>query len=133
MALPSSIDVTKLSIEDFAYWYRALFISNYDGDTATFEIDLGYHFANKKHTFRLMGINCPEVNKAASRPAGLLARDYLKALLEGKPIVIDSHKDEADKYGGRWLGVIWVQQTDGSWLNANQAMVAAGHAVVYNP
>jgi endonuclease YncB( thermonuclease family) len=73
------------------------------------------------------------VNKTETRAAGLLARDYLKFLLEGKPIIIDSIKDKADKYGGRWLGVIWALQGDGTWLNVNQEMINSGHAVPYNP
>ncbi len=134
MALPSSIDVATLKIEDFLHWYKAIFAGdNYDGDTAKFEIDLGYHLADRLRTYRLLGINAPEVNKTETRAAGLKARDYLKFLLEGKPLIIDSIKDKADKYGGRWLGEIWALQGDGTWLNVNQEMINAGHAVPYNP
>lgn len=133
MSLPSSIDTSKLTILDFLNWYRASYVANYDGDTVTLDLDFGFHHGNRKHVVRLLGINSPEVNKAESRQAGLRARDYLKNLIENRLIIVDSVKDRADKYGGRWLGVLWTQSEDGSWLNVNEEMIRAGHAVPFNP
>ena len=82
------------------YTYRAKLIRCVDGDTADFEIDLGFKLFAKVRT-RLLGVNTPERGKA----------DYLKATVmlerliesEADPdgyIIIKTHK--TGKYG-RWL------------------------------
>lgn len=130
MSLPSSINTASMTMFDLLHWYKAVYINNYDGDTVTVDLDFGFNFGNRKHNVRMFGINAPELNNAETRAAGLLARDYLKNLLENRLILVDSIKDKADKYGGRWLGVLWVQ-VDGAWLNVNEEMIRSGHAVPY--
>jgi len=77
------------------YEYNALIVDVYDGDTYTFEIDLGFSI-KVKSKLRLYGINCPEV-KGASKVKGTEVRDYVRTLILGKTIPIKVYK--TDKYG----------------------------------
>ena len=97
------------------YKYNARNIRVIDGDTIEAEIYLGFRVF-RKDIFRLAGINAPEHDKQST--------DFLNAAIEGKTIVLESHK--AEKYG-RWLATVYA---DG--ININQAVVNAGHAVPYS-
>lgn len=100
------------------YRYKAKNIRVIDGDTVEAELDLGF----KLHTrdiYRLAEINCKERDQPST--------DYLKSLIDGKEVIIESHKPEKH---GRWLAVLWVV-TDGGLQSANQMMMDAGHAVPY--
>jgi len=65
---------------------------------------------------RLYGIDAPEV-RGAEREDGLQTRDYLRNLLRGEDLVIQTYKDRTGKYG-RWLGIIWIDD-----LNVNRHLV----------
>lgn len=109
------------------FHYNAAVQSVYDGDTITVDIDLGMHAWVHGEKVRLLRINAPEV-KGASRPAGLASRDYLRSLIpDGAQIVIETFKDEKEKYG-RYLAEVWAKNEAGSWFNVNDQMVQAGHA-----
>jgi micrococcal nuclease len=101
-----------------SYTYNCKALSVYDGDTFTAQIDCGFYITVTMPV-RLAGINTPEL-KGETIEAGRAARDYLKGLIEDKPIVIKTEKLE--KYG-RILGFI---QVDGVDINAE--MIKAGHA-----
>lgn len=87
---------------------------------------------------RLAGINAPELKT----PAGQPARAHLLDMLGPLPAatVIRTLRDQADKYGERWEGRIWLE-SDGTWGTDNQFLVTApslnermvidGYAVVY--
>jgi micrococcal nuclease len=82
------------------YEYRARLIRCVDGDTADFEVDLGFKVFVKVRT-RLLGVNTPERGKVDYLKATLM----LESLIEGKAdpsgyITIKTHK--TGKYG-RWL------------------------------
>lgn len=91
-----------------------------DGDTIECMVDQGMRDYTRDK-FRLARINAPELKT----PAGQDARDFLKRLLTGKQIVIETHKTE--KYG-RWLAEVWTQ--DGT--NVSDALLGAGHAVLFD-
>jgi micrococcal nuclease len=74
----------------------------------------------------LYRINAPEV-RGLERERGLASRDFLRALIEGKEVFLQTVRDQKGKYG-RYLADIWLEQADGSWLNVNDYLVTHGHA-----
>jgi endonuclease YncB( thermonuclease family) len=133
---------------DDLFWYKAKYLSNYDGDTVDVTMDLGFRIGMFMR-IRLIGINCPEMI-GKTKVAGTNARDFLKVLLVAggqDHLRVKSFRDESDKYGGRWLGELWMPvlynsegsvktahfAKDGPWTNLNQLMVDCGHAVPYKP
>lgn len=111
--------------------YTAQVVDIHDGDTISLDIDLGFGFFAKAHSFsghpiiscRLYGINAPEL----STPEGLQSRDYLRTLISpGDMVSVVSHG--WDKYGGRFDGTVTLQ----SGVVLNEIMVDSGHAVVQN-
>ena len=107
------------------YWYRCELIRCIDGDTVECWVDFGFNHRWKMQV-RLFGINAPEV-VGAQKTAGLAAKAHLEQLLSGPNLTLHSIKDQADKYGGRYLGEFW---RDG--VNLNQQMITDGHAVPWD-
>lgn len=112
---------------DCLFMYKAHATRVYDGDTCTVDLDLGFDIF-QRHSIRLKGINTPEL-KGATRIAGLAARDALAGMIEGREVIVRTHKDKAEKYG-RYLGTIFVQQGD-VLVDVNEYMVRAGHAIPF--
>jgi micrococcal nuclease len=106
------------------YNYKAKCKSVYDGDTITLDIDLGFGVWMLHQKTRLLGINTPEI-RGSERLSGLIARDRLRELIEGKDIILASHRDRAGKYG-RWLGTIYLGD-----ININQLLLDEGLATIY--
>ena len=106
------------------YTYRAEVISVYDGDTITVDIDLGLGVWVCGQTLRLYGIDTPEL-RGEERPEGLKVRDWLLEKLMGRPIVVQTLKDDKGKYG-RWLAIVWL---DGE--NVNDELLLSGRAKPY--
>ena len=106
------------------YTYKARCISVYDGDSVTLDIDLGFNMIMHNQKIRLLGINTPEV-KGTDRLDGLVSRDRLRELIEGKDIIMVSHRDRSGKYG-RWLATIYS-----NGLNVNQLLIDEGLAEIY--
>lgn len=113
-------------MDEHLYHYQAKIVSVYDGDTCTLDIDVGLHVWVHDEHVRLSRINAPEV-RGEERPAGLAARDFLRNLIEGKEVFIQTIKDQKEKYG-RYLAEIYIQQGE-DWTNVNDLMVQNGHAV----
>ena len=111
------------------YCYRALVQSVYDGDTCTVDVDLGLKTWVRGEKLRLNRINTPEL-KGEEREAGLKARDFLRNLIDGKEVIIQTVADKEGKFG-RYLAEIWVVNSDGSWLNINDHLIKSGHAKYY--
>lgn len=103
------------------YHYKAYIDSVVDGDTAHVIFDLGFNIALYEK-IRLKGINAPEL-KGDTLEAGEKAREYLRELVEGKQVEIQTYGK--DKYG-RWLADVFL---DGE--NINQKMIDSGNAVPY--
>ena len=59
------------------YYYRAVVVSVYDGDTCTVDIDLGLNTWVRGEKLRLYRINAPEL-RGPERPEGLKSRDFLR-------------------------------------------------------
>ena len=106
------------------YTYKARCISVFDGDSVTLDIDLGFNMIMHNQKIRLLGINTPEV-RGSDRLDGLVSRDRLRELIEGKDIIMVSHRDKSGKYG-RWLATIYANET-----NVNQLLIDEGLAEIY--
>jgi len=109
------------------YLYEAFVTEVYDGDSITADIRLGLGIWKKGEKIRLYGINTPEIRGGTpeEKAHGFAARDYLRALILNKAIILETHKDKTGKYG-RLLGTIWI---DG--VNVNLLLIDKGHAVEY--
>ena len=121
---PLTYQINDYLMKHQPYCYKAKCISVYDGDTVTLDISLGFNITMHKQKARLLGINTPEV-RGKEREAGLVSRDRLRELIDGKDIIIATHKDKGGKYG-RLLATIFL---DG--VNINQQLVDEGLAKVY--
>ncbi|MEN7972334.1 MAG: thermonuclease family protein [Verrucomicrobiota bacterium] len=108
------------------FHYTAQVRSVYDGDTCRVDIDLGLGIWIRNEKLRLVRINAPEMT-GPDKARGTAARDFLRGLIDGKEVIVETLKDKRGKYG-RYLAEIWIGQ-DGNWSNVNDALVAAGHAV----
>ena len=105
------------------YCYKAKCISVYDGDTVTLDISLGFG-VTMREKIRLLGINTPEV-RGKEKLDGLISRDRLRELINGKDIIIATHKDKGGKYG-RLLATIYLDGVD-----INQQLIDEGLAKPY--
>lgn len=112
-------------MDKYLYHYKAIVTKVYDGDTITVDIDLGLHSWIKKERLRLADIDTPEI-RGEERPDGLVAAEYLRKLLLGQEIVIETIKDKKGKYG-RYLAKVYLPVEDG-YLNVNVHMVTEGLA-----
>ena len=108
------------------FHYTAWVQSVYDGDTCRVDIDLGLGIWLRNEKLRLVRINAPEMT-GPDKALGTASRDFLRELIDGREIIIETLKDRRGKYG-RYLAEIWIGQ-EGVWINVNDALVAAGHAV----
>ena len=103
------------------YEYAALIVRVVDGDTVHADVDLGLD-VHIGITFRLAGINAPEI----STHEGVNAKRYLTDLIEGKSITVQTLKDKREKYG-RYLGVLIS-----GGIVVNDLLVSLGLAVPYD-
>lgn len=114
------------------YHYRAEYVTNYDGDTVTFNIDLGCGIWKHRETVRLARINCPEINSQdpIKKAAAQVSASYVHmALVEPAKIMLKTIKDRREKYGRLLAEVFVAGPNEGDWLNLNDDLVAHGHAL----
>lgn len=109
---------------DKKYVYQAEIVRVIDGDTVDAVVDLGFDIKYNVR-LRLRGIDTMEIrdHDPEKRAHGLKARQRMIELVEGKIVVIESHK--TDKYG-RYLADIYLNET-----NINQQLITEGLAVPY--
>jgi len=102
----------------FLFRYKARVVNVVDGDTLDLETDLGFRIAFLQR-YRLYGVDTPEMNDPdpAVREKAVRAKAFVEASVGGKEVVINTHRDRADKYG-RWLAVIHFRDAAGVELNA---------------
>jgi len=103
------------------YRYRAHVEKIYDGDTITVRVDLGFH-THTIQRLRLARIDAWEV-RGEERPAGLIARDWLRTQILGRDVEVQTNKDATGKWG-RYIAEVFT--LDGA--NLNDALVANSHA-----
>jgi len=102
------------------YRYRAHVLKIYDGDTITVRVDLGFH-THRIERLRLARIDAWEV-RGEERPAGLVARDWLRSQILDRDVIVQTIKDKTGKYG-RYIAE--VETLDGRKIN--DLIVANGH------
>jgi micrococcal nuclease len=104
------------------YDYSATVVSVHDGDTATFDIDLGFRIFSRS-ALRFYGIDAPEL----STEKGKAARAHLKDVLPvGQKVRLVTTRNEFDKYG-RYLATVYLED-----MNLNEALVDAGFAKAWS-
>lgn len=105
------------------YQYHAVCKRVIDGDTAVFDIDLGFYMWIHDLHLRFYGINTPEKNE----PGWAEAKQYVSSFLDIHPnVTVNIYKQ--DKYG-RWLAEI----VDPAGGTLNKQLVDSGLAKVYFP
>jgi endonuclease YncB( thermonuclease family) len=105
--------------------YRAVCHHHVDGDTFDFLIDKGFN-GYDYHAVRLYGVDTPETNRAASKAAGLAAKEFVqRAMPVGARVVLRTLADP-DSFG-RYLAAIQLE--DGRDLATE--LIRAGHAVPF--
>lgn len=103
------------------YEYQASLQRVVDGDTVYLRVDCGFRIYAEM-SFRLLGINAPEMSTAGGPPA----RDHLIQLMAALGPEFRITTTKADKYG-RWLVTIYPP----TGMSINDQMVADGFAVPY--
>ena len=104
--------------------YNAHVVRVVDGDTIRCDVSLGWGVWLQDQSVRLRGIDAPEM-RGDERPAGIASRNALTELLDYRTVTLRTDGDKRGKYG-RMIVDVWVGQ-----VNANDWMVANGHAEIY--
>jgi endonuclease YncB( thermonuclease family) len=101
----------------------------HDGDTMVVRADLGWH-VQLETAVRVDGINAPEL----PTPEGVAARDYLINLLlpDGKGVLVSKAMLGTFEKYGRVLADVALPDRTGKMVDVAQAMLDAGHAVVWH-
>lgn len=105
------------------YKYKGEVVKVVDGDTIDVMVDLGFNIFIKER-FRLARIDAWEV-RGEERVKGLEAKAFVKDLLDGKEVFIDSQG--TGKYG-RWIAEVFVLDDKGAMMNVNDELMEKGHA-----
>ena len=87
-----------------------------DGDTFEILVD------NAKHNCRLAGVDAPEL----SQPFGMVSRDSVRRMLEGKVIIFRFLKEDLYR---RW--VVSVSQVEGQTISIENLLIQKGWAWNY--
>ena len=116
--------MTKQELDSKLYHYKATIKSIYDADTLTIIQDLGGNIWAHGTKIRLHRINAYEV-RGDEKEKGKLGRDYLRKILEGKKIYVNTLKK--GKYG-RWIAEVWAELDD-EIINISDHLVEKGHAI----
>jgi micrococcal nuclease len=109
------------SVNYAANEYAAVIERVIDGDTVVALVDLGQTVL-KRDTYRLAGIDSPEMNTDAGRKA----KAHLIGLLAPVHNMVRMRTTKADKYG-RYLANLYVND-----VYINRQMIDDGHAVPYD-
>jgi len=113
-------------MEEYRFHYGAEVLHVVDGDTIDLKVDLGFRIYRELRV-RLYGLDAPETfgvkKDSAEYAAGKKAADYLRSRIEGKWVVVRTHKDATEKFG-RYLATVYL---DG--VNINQELLDQGYAV----
>jgi endonuclease YncB( thermonuclease family) len=77
--------------------YAAKFVSNHDGDTCTFHIDLGFGIILQNQNYRLYGINTAELNGEQKETADKAKLYVERVLRNAQYIEVQTHKTKSNK------------------------------------
>lgn len=108
-----------LSSANICEEYNAHVESVYDGDTVTLDIEVGFDMMINDAKIRIYGIDAPEM-RGEERPQGIIARDALRELIDGKDVRMVYHGK--GKYF-RYIAEIYIDT-----INISHWMVRNGYA-----
>ena len=94
------------------YDYRATYLKNYDGDTISFKIDVGFKMSIEMN-IRLLEVDTFEIRDKNEFNIRLAkeARDFVHDVLSNaKSIIVKTHKDKKEKYGRYLARVIYFDK-----------------------
>lgn len=94
----------------------------YDGDTFTFEVDLGFSIKVKER-LRLARVDTPEV-RGNEKIKGKFVRDHVRELILGQDVEI--HVMKKGKYG-RYIAEVYFKM-EGQQYNLSDFLIAKGYA-----
>lgn len=108
------------------YKYKATVIRVVDGDTLEADIRLGFD-VTKRETVRFAEIDAYETRLGKNtteeeKELGLKGKEFLKSLLEGKEVILETFKDKG-KYG-RYIAKVYFNEQ-----NINELMIKEGYAI----
>ena len=109
--------------------YDATVYDCYDGDTFKAIVDLGFSTV-VKHTFRLYGVDTPEM-RGPEKVEGKRVRDYVRGLILNKDITIVTHRDKTGKYG-RYLAEVKIEEENGDEFDLAEHLLEMGMAKKLN-
>ncbi len=90
------------------YTYKAHVNRVVDGDTFDVTIDLGFRITTFQR-LRLVKVNTPEI-RGSERSEGLKVKEYVKELIEGKDLSIETFK--IGKFG-RYVAEVYLDNGEG--------------------
>ena len=106
----------------------ALVTDAYDGDTISVEAAV-WPDLTWEGNVRVLGVDTPEIRGdcESEKSRALMARDFVRDLLIDESVFLTGV--EADKYGGRVLAHVWLENGGG---NLAHLLVEHGHARAYD-
>ena len=111
------------------YIYSARLKKNYDGDTVTVYLNVGFGIRITRK-LRLAQIDTPELRGSlAEKKAGKAAKLIVKEWLKDTDFIVETIRDRTGKFG-RYLAIIHVLN-QGEWINLNDWLVTNDYAVAY--
>lgn len=121
----------SIRLKSRLYFYAARVIDVYDGDTMRVDLDLGLGVWRHNQTIRLWKVNTPEL-RGPEREEGLKVRDFVRALVLEKPVllrtILDKRGEDQTGKFGRLLGEVLVERAEGRILNVNRLLLQRGMA-----
>ncbi len=112
--MPQKIVTSNEDLASGGWTYRATLVRAVDGDTIDVTVDLGFRLRIELR-LRLVGVDTPE----RGHPDYARATAMLREHLDGKPLMLRTHKDRTGKYG-RYLATVYIVGEDES-VNAKMA------------
>jgi len=111
----------KIKNDEKLYYYKGYVQRVVDGDTYDILVSVGfgaYHVIR----FRLLGYDTPEI-RGEEREAGLKVKEVVVNLIEGKEVILKSHKKGSFQ---RYLAELWIDDK-----NLGEHLLAEGYAELY--
>lgn len=105
-----------------------------DGDTYDVSLDLGFYVCHRIRV-RLKGVDTPEVYGSNASVAGKAASEYVRQILEGRSVTVQTYKNAPTTYN-RWEADIYFDRVDQggqvieSGLNLAEHLVKQGYATI---
>lgn len=111
------------------YIYRAHVVHVVDGDTYDVDVDLGMN-VHVRERVRLYNVDTPEVygvkKDSVEYAAGMAASTFVRDLIEGRDVWIETYKDAKGKYG-RYIATVYID--DDMQRDLGTEIINEGHGV----